>query len=156
MKAVYAGSFDPFTNGHMDIVRKASKLFDKVYVVVAVNYDKKRKYNTIDTVKIIAEALEEAGIENVEVHYWSELVVEFCRVYKADYIIRGLRTPGDYAYEENIATINKELAPEIETVYFRADSSFISSSMVRELVKYGKTVDKYVPTAVSRMIRQVN
>lgn len=156
MKAVYAGSFDPFTNGHLDIVRKASKLFEEVYVVVAYNYDKKRKYNVVASAISIEEAIRAAGIENVSVHYWPNLVVDFCQIYGAKYLIRGLRSPGDYVYEENVANINKELAPDIETIYFRADSSIVSSTMIREMLAHGRKVDKYVPPAIVKMIMDEN
>lgn len=152
MNAVYAGSFDPFTNGHMDIVRKASKMFDKVFIVISHNYNKTRHYDVMYSKTAIQQALIDERLLNVSVFYWDKVVVDFCREFNAQVLIRGLRSPGDYAYEENVAAVNKELAPEIETIYLRADTSVISSSMVRELLSYGRPVDKYVPKAIMTMI----
>ena len=154
MKAVYAGSFDPFTNGHMDIVKKASKLFDELYVVISYNSEKTRNYDVVFSAISIEEAIKAEGITNVHVHYWKGLIVDFCKAHDVQYLIRGLRTPIDFSYEENIANINKELSPEIETIYLRADNATISSSMVRELLKYNKPVDKYVPKTILYLINK--
>lgn len=151
--AIYPGSFDPFTNGHLDIVKKASRLFDKVYVVIGVNRSKSRHYNTEIMKKAIQLTLSKEGIENCEVCVYDGLVAEFAKEHNAGYMIRGLRNNMDYNYEENIAEVNKLINPELEYVYFRAENVAVSSSMVRELMSYNKDVSKYVPAHVLSVIK---
>lgn len=155
MTAVYPGSFDPFTNGHLDIVKKASKIFDKVVIVVAINKNKSRTYDTTDMCIAIEDTLEENNITNCVVGSWDGLIADLMRNWNVKYLIRGLRNTMDYNYEENIAEVNKLIYPEIEYVYFRADNSVISSSMVRELYSYGQDVLTYVPKAVMDVMREV-
>lgn len=143
-RAVYAGSFDPFTNGHLDIVRKASELFDEVVVVIAVNAQKTRTYSVDDMSDAISTTLVVDDLSNCTVDNCDGLIVDYMKFYGAKYLIRGLRDNVDYGYEENIAKINKMVNPDIETVYFRAESN-VSSSMVKELYRYGKDVSEYVP-----------
>lgn len=146
--AVYPGSFDPFTNGHLDVVRKASELFDEVAIVVAVNKNKSRAYDTDKMCKAIEETLKENNIDNCVVGTWDGLIADLMKGWKTKYLIRGLRNTMDYNYEENIAEVNKLIYPDIEYVYFRADNSAISSSMVKELNSFGQDVSQYVPAAV--------
>lgn len=150
--AIYPGSFDPFTNGHLDVVKKSAKLFDHVVVAIGVNSDKKRNYDVDDMKSAIEQALEEQGIHNCEVCFYSGLVAEYAKENDIGYMIRGLRNTTDYNYEENIAEVNKLINPELEYVYFRAENVGISSSMVRELLSYGKDVSKYVPDAVRKQL----
>ena len=154
MTAVYPGSFDPFTNGHLDIVKKASKLFDKVIIVIAINKSKSRTYDTTDMCIAIEDTLTENNITNCVVGSWDGLIADLMRSWGEKYLIRGLRNTMDYNYEENIAEVNKLIYPEIEYVYFRADNSAISSSMVRELYSYGQDVSGYVPKAVMDVMRE--
>ncbi len=146
--AVYAGSFDPFTNGHLSIVQKASKLFDKVYVCVAYNSEKRRTFDVDKMISAISSCLINQGLTNCEVVITEGMIADFCKEKGAAYLIRGLRNTSDYLYEENIAKINYELNPDLETVYFRAVDETVSSSMVREFLKYGKSVKKYVPIEI--------
>ena len=132
MNAVYAGSFDCYTNGHHDIVKKAAVLFDRLYIVIAVNSEKSRRYPAELMQTAIARTLEN----------------------KIGYTIRGLRNRMDYDYEENIATVNKLIAPNLETVYFRADNNGISSSLIAELSKYRKDFSGLVPPAVNELLLQ--
>ena len=150
-KAIYPGSFDPFTYGHMDTVRKAAKLFDEVYILIGVNSKKKRHYDTAAMKAAIEQVLLDEGITNGVVCVYEGLVAEFAKDHGIGYMIRGLRNNMDYNYEENIAEVNKLMNPDMETVYFRADNSGISSSMVRELLGYGRDVSKYVPVAVCKL-----
>lgn len=147
--AVYAGSFDPFTNGHLSIVKEAAELFDKVHVVIARNANKKR-FSNADTMRdAVATCLSQEGLKNCCVTILTdELVADYCKSVKAKYLIRGLRNTSDYMYEENIAKINYEINPDLKTVYFRATNEVVSSSMVRELFGYGKDVSKYLPEPV--------
>ena len=132
MNAVYAGSFDCYTNGHHDIVKKAAVLFDRLYIVIAVNSEKRRRYPAELMQTAIARTLEN----------------------DIGYTIRGLRNRMDYDYEENIATVNKLIAPNLETVYFRADNNGISSSLIVELSKYRKDFSGLVPPAVNELLLQ--
>lgn len=132
MNAVYAGSFDCYTNGHHDIVKKAAVLFDRLYIVIAVNSEKRRRYPAELMQTAIARTLEN----------------------DIGYTIRGLRNRMDYDYEENIATVNKLIAPNLETVYFRADNNGISSSLIAELSKYRKDFSGIVPPAVNELLLQ--
>ena len=132
MNAVYAGSFDCYTNGHHDIVKKAAVLFDRLYIVIAVNSEKIRRYPAELMQTAIARTLEN----------------------DIGYTIRGLRNRMDYDYEENIAAVNKLIAPNLETVYFRADNNGISSSLIAELSKYRKDFSGLVPPAVNELLLQ--
>lgn len=132
MNAVYAGSFDCYTNGHHDIVKKAAVPFDRLYIVIAVNSEKRRRYPAKLMQTAIARTLEN----------------------DIGYTIRGLRNRMDYDYEENIATVNKLIAPNLETVYFRADNNGISSSLIAELSKYRKDFSGLVPPAVNELLLQ--
>ena len=146
--AIYPGSFDPFTNGHLDIIRKAAEIFDKVYVVIGVNAAKARSFPADCIAAAIDRTLAEQGIANCEVVIWEGLVAEYARLRGAAYMIRGLRNNMDYNYEENIAAVNKLINPELESVYFRSNNVAVSSSMVKELHGYGKDVSQYIPAAV--------
>ena len=154
-KAVYAGSFDPFTNGHLVMVKKVSKLFDWVYVVMANNSKKHRAYDIDKMQEVIQEILKDNALYNVAVVTYDGLVADFCREHDVQYLIRGLRNNMDYNYEENISDINKLINPNVESVYFRAENDLertISSSMVRELFHYGKDVSQYVPKEILKIM----
>lgn len=142
---LYAGSFDPFTNGHLSIVEESSKLFDKVYICVANNPDKRRFVDKVKMAEAMDKTFKEAGLENCVVIIHEGLVADCCEELNVGYLIRGLRNTSDYLYEENIAKINNELNPGLRTLYFRAKDDSISSSMVREFHKYGKNIEQYVP-----------
>lgn len=146
--AVYAGSFDPFTNGHLSIVKEASELFDTVYICIAKNSDKKRFVNENLMGSAITACLADNGITNCYVVTTQDMIADFCKEHGVSYLVRGLRNTSDYLYEENIAKINYELNPKLKTIYFRAIEETISSSMVREFMKYDKPIDKYVPSQV--------
>lgn len=150
--AIYPGSFDPFTNGHLDIVRKAAEIFDKVYVVIGVNAEKSRSFAAEPMAEAIRRTLALQGITNCEVVIWKGLVAEYARLRGTEYMIRGLRNNMDYNYEENVAAVNKLINPELEYVYFRSNNIAVSSSMVKELHGYGKDVSNYVPAAVLTLL----
>ena len=151
-KAIYPGSFDPFTNGHLDIVRKAAAIFDQVYVVIGVNAKKKRTFDSDKMIAAIRQALEDAGITNAVVCAHDGLVAAYAKEEGIRYMIRGLRNNMDYNYEENIAEVNKLINPEMESVYFRADNVAVSSSMVKELHSYGLDVSPYLPRAIYEIL----
>ena len=146
--AIYPGSFDPFTNGHLDIVRKAAEIFDRVFIVIGVNAEKRRSVPADRIAAAITETLAQQNITNCEVVIWEGLVAEYARLRSTDYMIRGLRNNMDYNYEENVASVNKLINPQLEYVYFRSNNVAVSSSMVKELHSYGKDVSAFVPEAV--------
>jgi len=146
--AIYPGSFDPFTNGHLDVVIKGAKLFDKVHIVIGINANKKRSYDSGLMKKAIEETLKDKGLSNCEVYVYEGLIAEYTKENNIGYMIRGLRNNMDYNYEENIAEVNKLINPNLEYVYFRAENVAVSSSMVKELNWFNKDISKYVPEAV--------
>ena len=152
--AIYPGSFDPFTNGHLDIVLKAAALFDEVRIVIGVNNEKKRSYDSEKIKKGIEETLVERNLTNCSVHIHNGLVAEYMKEKDIKYMIRGLRNNMDYNYEENIAEINKLLNPDLEYVYFRAENVALSSSMVKELNSFGRDVSEFVPKAILDIIKK--
>lgn len=154
--AIYPGSFDPFTNGHLDMVIKGSKLFDKVHILIGVNANKKRAYDSEKIKAAIEETLKLKNITNCEVYVYDGLVAEYTRINNISYMIRGLRNNMDYNYEENIAEINKLINPKLEYVYFRAENVAVSSSMVKELNGYNKDVSKFVPEPVWKIMKSEN
>lgn len=144
----YAGSFDPFTMGHMHVVKTASKLFDKLVIGIGVNIQKQRQYDKNIMKKAIEEALKDENIDNVEVVTYEGLSVDSAKAHNCNFLIRGIRDDMDYYYEENIAGINEEISG-LDTIYVRAGLlGGISSSTVRELYTNGKDVSRYVPRAV--------
>lgn len=147
-KAIYPGSFDPFTNGHLDIVKKACALFDEVYVVIGVNKNKKRTFESEKMKTAIEKSLLDENITNAFVDSYEGLIAEFSKENGIQYMIRGLRNNMDYNYEENIAEANKLIYPGLEYVYFRAENVALSSSMVKELHSYNHDITKYVPASV--------
>ena len=149
---VYPGSFDPFTNGHLYLVKEAAKLFDRLVIVVAENRTKKRRIESGKMVEAIRKTLVEEKLENVEVLVWDGVVVRLAEREEAQFLVRGLRDGIDYKYEENLAEINYHLA-KMETVYFRAgENSYVSSSMVMELHELGEEVGDLVPRAVLEVL----
>lgn len=152
--AIYAGSFDPFTNGHLDIVRKASKVFEEVHIVIANNNKKKRQFDCIDQMIIAIEnTLKEENITNCIVAKYDGLVAKYCQENEIKSIIRGLRNSMDFEYEENIAKINELIDPELETIYFRTNNAAISSSMVKEFLSFDLDVSEFVPINVLKLIK---
>ena len=153
MRAIYAGSFDPFTNGHLDMVCKAARLFDEVDVCIATNANKRRSYDEAEMSRAIAKTIATQNLDNVKVCICDGLIGEYAKKIGAQYLVRGLRNQVDFGYEENIAEVNKLVHPELETIYLRAENSAISSSMVRELKHHGKDVSAFLPDAVLRVVK---
>ena len=151
-KAIYPGSFDPFTNGHLDIVKKAAAIFDEVYIVIGINSSKKRTFDSDRMITAIEATLREMGITNAYVTSHEGLVAAYAKTHGIKYMIRGLRNNMDYNYEENIAEVNKLINPDMEYVYFRAENVAVSSSMVKELHMYGQDVSAYLPQGVYEIL----
>lgn len=154
-KAIVSGSYDPFTCGHLELVKQASQMFDEVHVVIFVNSAKKRTYNVDDMCKAIDKTLKEEGIYNCIVNHDEGLLAEYCKKHNITTTIRGLRNNLDYNYEENIVEVNKLLNKDLQTIYLRGNDNKISSSTVRELMRYGKDVSMYVPKPIFEMIKGV-
>lgn len=154
--AVVPGSFDPITLGHLDVIARATKLFDEVHVVVVHNPDKHALLPIAQRVTLIEEAMEEAGLtENVIVASWSMgLLVDYCSDVGASVLIKGLRTTMDIAYETPMAMVNRNLAG-IETVFLMPEPghSYVSSSLVRQVASLGGDVRPYVPHVVANYLQ---
>lgn len=154
-KAAYFGSFDPFHNGHLDIIKKASKLFDDVYVVIGFNKDKKRHYSDTDMVSIINCVLSQNGLKNCHADICYGLAIRYCEEHDINIMVRGLRNNLDYNYEENIALANKQINSDIETVYIRAEQISLSSSVIREFFSYGEDISMYVPVQILNYMNDI-
>jgi pantetheine-phosphate adenylyltransferase len=154
--AIYPGTYDPATNGHVDVIGRASRIFDRVVVGVVNNPHHKTPLFTVDErVEFLKQAL--ADLDNVEVDVFSELVVDFARRWDARAIVKGLRVVSDFEYEFQMNQLNRTLAPEIETVYVMASPqvSFVSSSGVKEIAAFGGNVEELVPPAVARRLKEM-
>jgi len=150
----YAGSFDPFTYGHLHIIKKSSKLFDKVIVGIGVNSNKTRNFNQEKMKDAIEKVLVREGFENVSVLTYSNLSVDVAKEHNATYLIRGIRNGMDYQYEENIALVNEEVSG-IDTIYIRSGKlGCVSSSLIRDLINNGKDVSKYMPQDIIDIIER--
>lgn len=151
--AVYPGSFDPITNGHLDIIERASKIFDKVVVGVLNNKNKKPKFTSEERVMLIKRVTKH--LPNVETASFDGLLVDFAREHSASVIIKGLRTVNDFEYEFQMALLNKTLDNDCETMFMMTNSkySYISSSMVNELAGYNGDLAGLVPTEVIQYIK---
>lgn len=150
--ALYAGSFDPYTNGHRAIVRKAAALFDEVVVMLAVNIAKKRAFDAEAMAEAIRQTAREDGLQNVRVVVFGGLVADFCAENGIRWYVRGLRNNMDYNYEENLAQVNRLINPDLESIYLRSDDPAISSSMIRELLAFGRAADEFVPAPVAALL----
>jgi len=157
-KAVYAGSFDPITNGHMWIIKEASLLFDSLVVAIGENFEKSYSFSVEERIEFLKDATK--GIKNIEVAYFSnEFLVNYASRLGANYIIRGIRNAGDYEYEKNMRYINSDLNHQVSTVFFMPPRNYaeVSSSMVKGLVGskgWDEVVKKYVPTIVYEKLNE--
>ena len=151
--AVYAGSFDPITLGHVDIVRRGATLFDEVIVAVGQNPAKRYTFGLEQRGGIIEDAL--CDVSNVRVDVFDGLLVDYCRRVGARVILRGLRAVTDFEFEFKIGLANMDMAPAIQTVFLLTEPSmlFVSSSLIREIASHQGDVSKYVPTAAADALR---
>jgi len=156
--AICPGSYDPVTNGHLDIIRRAAEIFDRVVVgVVRDPAHKGTMFSVEERVAFIRVALDDAGVENVDVDVFAELVVDFARRWGAGTMVKGLRAISDFEWEFQMNHLNRTLAPEIETLYVMASPqySFVSSSGIKEIASFGGNVDELVPPAVARRFQDL-
>ena len=154
--AIYPGTYDPVTNGHIDVITRAADIFDRVVVGVVGNPQHKEPMFSLDErVGFLRDSLD--GLGNVEVDVFSQLVVDFARKWEAKVIVKGLRVISDFEWEFQMNQLNRTLAPEVETVYVMASPqvSFVSSSGVKEIASFGGKVDELVPDAVARRFEQL-
>ncbi len=154
--AIYPGTYDPVTNGHIDVIQRAAGIFDRVVVGVVGTPQHKQPMFTLDErVAFLRESL--GGLDNVEVDVFSELVVDFARKWEAKVIVKGLRVISDFEWEFQMNQLNRTLAPDVETVYVMASPqvSFVSSSGVKEIASFGGKVDELVPDTVARRFEEL-
>jgi len=153
--AIYPGSFDPITNGHFDVLCRASKLFDKVIVVVLSNVSKKSFISTEDRLELIRESSKH--IENVEVDSYEGLTVEYAKEKNANVLVRGLRAVSDFEYEMQMAQVNKKLDPNLDTIFLvpRVENNFLSSSIVKEIALLGGDISGIVPEPVLKYFENI-
>ena len=150
----YAGSFDPFTNGHLHIIAKSAKLFDKVIVGIGVHPKKTRRFDKELMQKAIEQVLIREKLDNVTVISYNNLSVDVALDHNATFLVRGIRNGVDYEYEENMASINEEICG-LDTIYIRAGNlGNISSSLVMELLRNYKDVTKYLPEEVLALVKK--
>jgi pantetheine-phosphate adenylyltransferase len=154
-RALYPGSFDPFTNGHLDVVRRAAALFDELIVAVAANPEKRTPLFAPDErVEMIREAL--ADMPGVDVTAYRGLTVDFARARGAGVLVKGLRVSSDFESELQQALMNRELAPDIETIFLMSGFAqiFVSSSILKDITSHGRDVSQFVPAAVAQRLEE--
>ncbi len=152
--AIYPGSFDPITKGHLDILKNASGIFDKVIIAVARNGEKKGFLSTEERVELIKKSIK--GLDNVEVDAFEGLTIEYAKKRGAEILIRGLRAVSDFEYEMQLSQTNSALCDEIKTVFLttKPKYNFISSSTIREILQNNGDISKFVPQAVNEYLTQ--
>ncbi|GGH16282.1 pantetheine-phosphate adenylyltransferase [Silvibacterium dinghuense] len=154
VKAIYPGSFDPVTNGHLDLIARGSKIFDHLVVAILRNSHKNPLFTVSERVEMLTEAV--AGFGNVSVATFDGLLVDFARQEQAHAVLRGIRAISDYEYELQMALMNRRLSPELETIFLMPDAkySFVSSRLVKEVFELGGSVDGLVPEFVIERLKQ--
>lgn len=153
--AVYPGTFDPVTNGHIDIIERALKLFDKLHVVVADNPQKKTTFSGKERVEMLKEALKTQN-SRIEVEYYKGLLLDYVKKKKSNVIVRGLRAISDFEFEFQRAQFNREFARDIETIFImtKDDYAFLSSSIIKEIAMFHGPVKGFVPWVVEKKLRE--
>ena len=150
----YTGSFDPFTNGHLHVVKKAAEVFDKVIIGIGIHPTKRRRYDKEEMKSAIKEVLKRENLNNVDVIEYDNLSVDVAIAHNSTYLVRGVRNGTDYEYEEIMASMNEELSG-LDTIYCRAGKlGNISSSMVVELLRNGRDVSTYLPVEIVDVIKK--
>lgn len=153
-RAIYPGSFDPITNGHLDVIQRAAKLFDEVIVAVASNEQKRSLFPVDERVALIGATT--AEFSNVRVARLDGLLVDFARTQGASAVVRGLRAVSDFEFEFQMALMNRKLEPEIETIFMMPAEkyTYLSSRIVKEIGRLGGNVDVFVPVSVAAALRE--
>jgi pantetheine-phosphate adenylyltransferase len=152
--AIYPGSFDPITNGHLDVVRRVARLYSRVIVAVAQDADKATLFTLDERVALVRQAVR--GLRNVSVEGFGGLLVKFAQRKKAAVIVRGLRAVSDFEYELQLALFNREMDSKIETIFLtpKEELAFVSSRMVKQIVVLGGEVNSFVPRAVEQALKR--
>jgi pantetheine-phosphate adenylyltransferase len=152
--AIYPGSFDPITNGHLDLIQRGSALFDKLIVSILRNDEKQALFSVPERMEMLSEVV--GGLPNVEVASFDGLLVDYAAQSRASVILRGIRAISDYEYELQMALMNRRLGPEIETVFLMAGEahSFVSSRLVKEVIGLGGNISGLVPPSVEGRLRK--
>lgn len=150
--AVYAGSFDPIHNGHIDIIKRGLKIFDEIIVAILINEEKSYLFSIEERVKLIKKSIKH---KNLKVETFSGLLVDFMKLKKARVILRGLRAVSDFEYEFQMALMNHHLNPEVETFFMvpKEEYTYLSSKLVKEVVKFGGDVSSLIPKEVQRALK---
>jgi pantetheine-phosphate adenylyltransferase len=156
VKAIYPGSFDPLTNGHLDLIARAAKIFDHLVVAILRNSSKYPLFTVEERVAMLTEGTAEFG--NVSVATFDGLLVEFAQEQRAHAVVRGIRAISDYEYEFQMALMNRRLSPDVETIFLMPDAkySFVSSRLVKEVFRLGGSVDGLVPKFVVDRMQDKN
>ena len=152
VKAVFAGSFDPPTYGHLNVIQRASKLFDNLDVVISVNPEKTYLFSENERYEMLKNLV--SDYDNVELHKWNGLIVKYAEQVKANVLVRGIRTQNDFLYEFDLALMNNALDSNIETLFIPTDEEFaiVKSSSIKELAKFGGNISKMVPPNVEKAV----
>lgn len=155
-RAIYPGSFDPITNGHLDVLKRALNVFDEVIVLVAVNANKQSKFTTLERVEMIKEATKD--LKGVVVDSYDGITVKYAREHDAKCLIRGLRAVSDFEYEFSLSATNEFIDDSVDMMFFmsHAETSFISSSYIDQLYRSGVDISKLVPSSVVKMYQKKN
>lgn len=153
VKAIYPGSFDPLTNGHLDLIARAAKIFDHLVVAILRNSSKNPLFTVEERVAMLSEGI--AALENVSISTFDGLLVDFAREQRAHAVVRGIRAISDYEYEFQMALMNRRLSPEVETIFLMPDAkySFVSSRLVKEVFELGGSIDGLVPKFVIERLK---
>jgi pantetheine-phosphate adenylyltransferase len=153
-RAIYPGSFDPITNGHLDIIERSSKIFDELIIAILINIEKKPLFNNEERIEIIRSVV--GPLPGVQVDTFNGLLVNYAISQQADCIVRGIRAISDYEYELQMALMNRRLAPQVETVFLMAAEpySYLSSRLVKEVFTLGGTITGLVPELVEQRLRE--
>ncbi|RBP38014.1 phosphopantetheine adenylyltransferase [Roseimicrobium gellanilyticum] len=155
-KGIYPGSFDPITNGHLDVLARAARLFDELVVAVARDNQKASLFTMEERVAMIEASAKEMGLENVRVTLFSGLLVEFAKEQQACAVVRGLRAISDFEFEFQMALMNRKLDPQVETIFLtpREELTYISSRIVKEIARLGGDISAFVPESVAKALRK--
>jgi pantetheine-phosphate adenylyltransferase len=152
LRALFPGSFDPPTNGHLNLIERASSIYDEVFVVISSNPAKEYTFSADERFEMVDDLAQ--GFDNVQVHLWDSLIVKFAEQVDARIMIRGVRALADFAYEFELSMMNKGLNPRIETIFMPTDPQYfvLRSTTIKELARLGGDISSMVPTAVAKAL----